>query len=41
MTSGPATRMPLCATSGGSAEAWRDAIGRVERFLAEHLAKRE
>jgi dienelactone hydrolase len=27
------------ATTGGSPKAWRDAIGRVERFLAEHLAK--
>jgi dienelactone hydrolase len=28
------------ATTGGNAEAWRDAIGRVERFLSEHLANR-
>jgi dienelactone hydrolase len=28
------------ATTGGNAEAWRDAIERVERFLSEHLAKR-
>jgi dienelactone hydrolase len=27
------------ATTGGSAEAWRDAIERVERFLSEHLAQ--
>jgi dienelactone hydrolase len=27
------------ATTGGNAEAWEDAIGRVERFLSEHLAK--
>jgi len=27
------------ATTGGNAEAWDDAIGRVERFLSEHLAK--
>jgi dienelactone hydrolase len=27
------------ATTGGNAEAWRDAIERVERFLSEHLAK--
>ena len=27
------------ATTGGNAEAWTDAIGRVERFLAEHVTK--
>ncbi len=27
------------ATTGGNAEAWEDAIGRVERFLSEHMAK--
>jgi dienelactone hydrolase len=29
------------ATTGGNAEAWEDAIGRVERFLSQHLAKRK
>jgi dienelactone hydrolase len=28
------------ATTGGNAEAWRDAIERVDRFLSQHLAKR-
>jgi dienelactone hydrolase len=27
------------ATTGGNAEAWADAIGRVERFLSEHVLK--
>ena len=27
------------ATTGGNAEAWEDAIGRVERFLSQHLAQ--
>jgi hypothetical protein len=29
----------LGATTGGNAEAWADAIARVERHLAQHLGR--